>query len=210
MRASNSAKFITIEGGEGGGKSTNVEFIKQYLTEQKIDFIHTREPGGTPLAEQIRELMLSKREEKVAEDAELLLAFAARAQHIAEVIRPALESGKWVLCDRFTDATYAYQGAGRGINMDKIAQLETMVQNGLQPDITLLFDLPVDVGMKRAAQRGELDRFEVEQAAFFERIRAEYLHRASSFPQRYRIVDASLELPQVKAQVLGIVADVLE
>lgn len=206
MIRSSPAKFITIEGGEGGGKSTNVEFIKEYFSAQGIEFIHTREPGGTPLAEQIRELMLSKREEPVAENTELLLAFAARAQHIAHVIRPALAAGKWVICDRFTDATYAYQGAGRGLASEKIAILEELVQQGLQPDTTLLFDLPVEIGMSRAAQRGELDRFETEQMAFFQRVRQEYLQRAKAMPDRFSIVDAAQPLEMVKSQVLSIMS----
>ncbi|RRJ84708.1 dTMP kinase [Aestuariirhabdus litorea] len=202
-------KFITVEGGEGAGKSTNVGIIKACLDDAGIAYLHTREPGGTPLAEEIRALLLTKREEPVAADTELLMAFAARAQHIAQVIRPALARGQWVLCDRFTDATFAYQGSGRGIPNDKIAQLETMVQQGLQPDLTLLFDLPVEIGMERARQRGALDRFESEQIAFFERVRRGYLERARQHPQRFHILDASQGLESVAQQVRQLMTQLL-
>ncbi|MCL6414807.1 dTMP kinase [Aestuariirhabdus sp. Z084] len=195
------AQFITIEGGEGAGKSTNIAVIQACLQTAGIDYLHTREPGGTPLAEEIRNLLLTQRTEQVAPDAELLMAFAARAQHLNQVIWPALEAGTTVLCDRFTDATFAYQGAGRGIEDTKITQLEQLVQQGLQPDLTLLFDLPVEVGLERARQRGDLDRFESEQLAFFERVREGYLARASLNPQRFEIIDASQDLAAVASQV---------
>jgi len=163
--------FITLEGGEGAGKSTQLAYIRQRLEAAGVTLHVTREPGGTPLGEQIRELLLDHRQTDMATDTELLLMFAARAQHLAERIRPALAAGEWVLCDRFTDATYAYQGGGRGIDSQRIAVLENWVQGTLRPDLTLLLDLPVNVGMARANGRGELDRFEREQQAFFDRVR---------------------------------------
>ncbi len=184
-------QFISIEGGEGAGKSTNIEVLKDWLAAHSIGFIQTREPGGTPTAEAIRELLLQPRDETVAPMAELLMMFAARAQHIAQVIEPALKEGRWVICDRFTDATYAYQGAGRGLPTEWIMQLESLVQGSLRPDITLLLDTPVDVGLARAARRGDLDRFEQEQTVFFERVRTCYLDRAHADPQRFRVVDSS-------------------
>lgn len=201
--------FITIEGTEGGGKSTNIARLERYLSAQRIPFVQTREPGGTPLAEEIRTLLLSPREEPVSEDCELLLVFAARAQHLAEVVRPALAAGQWVLCDRFTDATYAYQGAGRGLSTDKIATLEQLVQAELKPDLTLLLDVPVDVGMARARGRGQLDRFEQEQQAFFERIRSAYLQRAAAEPERFVVVDAGQPLDAVWQQIETCMDDLL-
>ena len=172
-------RFITLEGTEGVGKSTNLRFIESVLQQHQIRYQLTREPGGTPLAEQVRELLLANRDEDVADDAELLLVFAARAQHLDQVIRPTLAEGRWVLCDRFTDATFAYQGGGRGLSKVMISQLEAMVQRGLQPDLTILLDLPVDIGLARARQRGDLDRFENERMAFFEQVRDAYLERAA-------------------------------
>src|SRR5574344_2517558 len=177
--------FITLEGPEGGGKTTNREFLAQRLRDAGHEVVLTREPGGTPLAEKIRNLLLAEHDEPVAVDTELLLMFAARAQHINQLILPALEAGKVVLCDRFTDATYAYQGGGRGISTSRIAVLEDFVQGVLRPDLTLLFDLPVEAGMARARQRGALDRFEQEQQAFFEAVRQNYLQRAAAEPQRF-------------------------
>lgn len=202
-------KFITIEGGEGVGKTTNIDFIKAMLNEAGIDFIATREPGGTPLAETIRDLLLDAKQQSMSDDTELLLMFAARAQHLNELIKPALESGQWVLCDRFTDATYAYQGGGRGIDNDRIAQLENWVQGELRPDVTLLLDVPVALGMERAANRSEPDRFEQEKLAFFERVRATYLARAEADPDRYRIIDASLALEDVQDQIKDVMQSVL-
>ena len=193
-----SAMFITVEGGEGVGKSTNMAFIGEWLERHNIPYIATREPGGTPLAEEIRALLVKPRAEPVAENTELLLMFAARAQHIAEVIMPALRRGQWVLCDRFTDATYAYQGGGRGIDRAKIAQLESLVQGGLRPDMTLLLDIAVKQGLARARERGEPDRFEQEELFFFNAVRDCYLQRASEERHRYRIVDASLPLADVQ------------
>jgi dTMP kinase len=194
-------RFITLEGGEGAGKSTCLALVQRYFAERGLPLVVTREPGGTPLAEEIRELLLRRRDEAVAPDTELLLVFAARAQHLAEVIRPALARGDWVLCDRFTDATYAYQGAGRGLALARIAELEQMVQGDLRPGRTLLLDLPVAQGLARAAARAEKDRFESEQQAFFERVRAAYRARAEAEPQRFRCIDAGRTLAEVEADV---------
>lgn len=191
-------KFLTVEGTEGVGKTTNIAFIKSWLERNGIEYVATREPGGTPLAEEVRALLLAPRAEKVHENAELLLVFAARAQHLAQVIEPALAQGKWVLCDRFTDATYAYQGGGRQMEKSTIATLETLVQKSLRPDAVILLDIPVQLGLERARGRGELDRFEQEDIAFFERVRAAYLERAGG-NRHYRIVDASQTLEQVQA-----------
>lgn len=199
-RQSQPGKFITIEGTEGVGKTTNIEFIKQWLNENNIEFIATREPGGTPLAEQLRGLLLQPRDEAVDETAELLMVFAARAQHLNQVIIPALEQGKWVLCDRFTDATYAYQGGGRQMNTETISNLENLVQRALRPDAVLLLDIPVEQGLERARGRGELDRFEQEDIAFFERVRNAYLQRAKNNDD-YHVLDASQPLEQVQAQL---------
>jgi dTMP kinase len=192
-------KFITVEGGEGVGKSTNIALIAEQLTHAGHAPVRTREPGGTALAEQIRQLLLAHGDEPMSAWTELLLIFAARAQHLAQVIEPALAAGQWVLCDRFTDATYAYQGGGRGLNSAHIAALEQLVQGGLRPDLTVLLDAPVEVGQQRAAGRAALDRFEVEQAAFFERVRSTYRDRARAEPQRFLLVDAAQALPDVQA-----------
>lgn len=193
-------KFITVEGTEGVGKTTNLEYIKSWLQRNNIDFIATREPGGTPLAEQLRELLLQPRNEAVAEKAELLMVFAARAQHLNQVIKPALERGAWVLCDRFTDATYAYQGGGRCMDQATIATLETLVQGDLRPDAVILLDVSVQIGLARARGRGELDRFEQEDVAFFERVRAAYRSRADG-NSNYHVVDAGQELNRVQLQL---------
>ena len=202
-------KFITVEGIEGTGKSTNIEFLASLIENNGFDVVRTREPGGTPLAEKIRELLLDNQNTAMVSDTELLLMFAARAQHLNELIIPSLEQGKWVLCDRFTDATYAYQGAGRGIAHARIAQLENWVQGELRPDLTFLLDLPVEQGLARAGERAELDRFEREEIDFFERVRQGYLSRAESEPARYRVVDASPALPEVQAQLDRILDDYL-
>ena len=194
-------KFITVEGVEGVGKSTNIQFIAEALQAAGKTVVLTREPGGTPLAEDMRNLLLAPREEKVSEHAELLLMFAARAQHISEVILPALYRGDWVLCDRFTEATYAYQGGGRAMGFETIAQLEQLVQGDLRPDCTFLLDAPVEVGMARAKKRGALDRFEQEHLDFFERVRQAYLLQAKNHSHRFMVVDASQELSAVKADV---------
>lgn len=197
-------RFITLEGGEGVGKSTNLRFVAEHLRARGVEVVTTREPGGTPLAESIRALLLGVRDEPVAPLAELLLMFAARAQHLATVVEPALARGAWVLCDRFTDATYAYQGAGRGMDEAVIAQLETLVQRGLQPDLTLYLDLDPELAMARLDGR-ERDRFEREAGAFFERVRAGYLARAARHP-RMRVIDAGGDLAAVQ-QRLGAVLD---
>lgn len=201
-------KFLVIEGTEGTGKSTNLAFIEQKITGAGIDLFVTREPGGTPLAEEIREILLAPREEKVDAVAELLLIFAARAQHLNQVIRPALEAGKWVLSDRFTDATFAYQGGGRGLPRDVILELETLVQQGVQPDLTFYLDLDVEIGLQRARARADLDRFEQEEITFFENVRAAYLARVAAAPERYFKVDASQSLEKVQ-QDLAIKLDEL-
>ncbi len=205
-----SGLFITLEGPEGAGKSTNRDYLAGLLRDRGLDVLLTREPGGTPLAERIRELLLAPSEERMDADTELLLVFAARAQHLAEVIRPALARGAVVLCDRFTDATYAYQGGGRGLSVERIATLERFVQNGLQPDLTLLFDLPVEVGLSRAAARGRLDRFEQEGQAFFEAVRQAYLQRAKADPQRYRLLDAAQPLAAVQQSLDSLVGQIVE
>ena len=194
-------KFLTIEGTEGVGKSTNLVFVRDWLQAKGIEVVVTREPGGTPLAEEIRSLLLANRDEAVNETAELLLVFAARAQHIAQVIQPALARGAWVLSDRFTDATYAYQGGGRGLSTEIITQLEQLVQGDLRPDLTLILDIDVELGLNRARQRGELDRFESETMAFFERVRSAYRARAELAPSRYALVDAGQELVAVQADI---------
>jgi dTMP kinase len=194
-------KFITVEGTEGVGKTTNIELIRKLINKRGVELVSTREPGGTFLAEEIREMLLAKREEQVNPTAELLLVFAARAQHIQEVIEPALTRGAWVLSDRFTDATFAYQGYGRGLSLDTISLLEGLVQGELQPDITILLDIDVELGLERARSRAELDRFESEALSFFERVRTGYLSRAKSQPERFRLVDAGQSLEKVQADI---------
>ena len=199
-------RFITIEGGEGAGKSTAQTFLADKLTAQGISVLQTREPGGTPLAEAIRRNLLSVDEEAPVEMAELFLVFAARAQHLAKVIEPALEQGQWVLCDRFTDATYAYQGAGRGLSAEFIGKLETLVQGDRHPDTVILLDMPPQIGLARARARGALDRFEQEEQEFFERVRQGYLERAAAFPDRYVVVDATQELSEVQKSLEAMMA----
>ncbi len=194
--------FITIEGVEGVGKSTNIETIKEFLNQNNIEHVVTREPGGTLIAEQIRGLLLQIQEEPLTELSELLLVFAARAQHLDTLIKPALAAGKWVVCDRFTDATYAYQGAGRGLDQAKIAELETMVQDQLRPDLTIILDLDPQTGMERVANRGNLDRFEQEELEFFETVRRCYLNIAAAESERCVVVDASQDLEHVKSDLL--------
>lgn len=191
-------RFITLEGGEGTGKSTNIGFVAGLLRDAGVDVLVTREPGGTPLAERIREILVSHAEEALPPVAELLLVFAARAVHVENLIRPALAAGRWVLCDRFTDATFAYQGGGRGIDDGVIAHLETQVQRGLAPDLTLLLDADPAVGMARAEARGAADRFEAERLDFFRRVREAYLARAVVEPARFRVVDATRPLERVR------------
>lgn len=193
--------FITVEGVEGAGKSTNLSYIISYLEQSGIDVIHTREPGGTPFAESVRELLLAPREENVDEVAELLLMFAARAQHLKSLIQPALKQGKWVVCDRFTDATYAYQGAGRELGFDIVAKLEQLVQKDFRPDRTFFLDISVEQGMQRVISRGEKDRFELEQSQFFERVRNAYLAMVEQQPERFILIDSSQSLDQVQLDI---------
>ena len=196
-------KFITLEGGEGAGKSTQMAAIQSELQTAGIEVVLTREPGGTARAELLRKILLTRDAEAMPESCELLLMFAARATHLHNLILPSLQRGAWVLCDRFTDASYAYQGYGRGLSLARIAYLEKWVQQGIQPDLTLLLDAPVEVALQRARARnqmqglGEGDRFEVEQAAFFERVRRGYLERAQAEPDRFRVIDASQDLTSV-------------
>ncbi|WP_411725207.1 dTMP kinase [Methyloglobulus sp.] len=198
-----SGKFITLEGGEGVGKTTNIPFIKNYLQDQNIPVIVTREPGGTRLAEKIRELLLHANDETVTSHAEILLIFAARAQHLNHVIIPALAQGHWVLCDRFTDATYAYQGGGRGMSLEAISWLENFVQDDLRPDITLLLDVPVETGMARAKNRGGgLDRFESERLQFFNQVRQAYLKQAQQYPERIKVIKAYQPLDIVQKAIV--------
>lgn len=197
----NKGKFITVEGGEGAGKSSNLSFIQSLLEETGIKVLFTREPGGTDLGEDIRELLLGHKHTGMADDTELLMMFASRAEHLNRKIIPALEAGIWVLCDRFTDATYAYQGGGRHISFDRIAMLENWVQGDLRPDMTLLLDLPVETGLERARNRSEPDRFESEQIEFFENVRSAYLKIASNEPDRVKVIDASKPLDVVQTQI---------
>jgi dTMP kinase len=203
-------RFITLEGVEGAGKSTQLAVARRYLEDKGFRVIATREPGGSPIGERIRALLLDPGSKGMATDAELLLMFAARAEHIAKTIRPALEQGTWVLCDRFTDATYAYQGGGRGVDPARIATVEDYVQGHLRPDLTLLLDLPVASGLVRAGKRSAPDRFESESQRFFEAVREAYLAIAESQPLRVRLIDAALPLKQVSEQVRSEIATFLE
>jgi dTMP kinase len=193
--------FITIEGGEGAGKTTMMERMADWLTRHGRRVVRTREPGGTELAEKLREILLDRNSVGLSGQAELLLMFASRAQHLDELIRPALLRGDTVLCDRFTDATWAYQGGGRGLPEADIAALEGLVHGDLQPDLTVLLDLPVEQGLQRASRRSESDRFESESGGFFARVRQAYLQRAAEAPGRFAVVDASGTEDQVWAQV---------
>ena len=202
MTGTMKGKFITVEGTEGVGKTTNIQCIASWLDKRGIAYISTREPGGTALGEKIRDLLLDKDNTGMAASAELLLMFAARAQHLEEKIIPALAAGTWVLCDRFTDATYAYQGFGRGLNCEHIEQLEALVQGDLHPDFTLILDIDPELGMSRVRARGELDRFESEALEFFDRVRAGYRERANANPSRYCLVDASSPLAVVQEHIV--------
>jgi len=193
--------FITVEGGEGAGKTTMMDRMARWLGDHGHSVVRTREPGGTELAEKLRDILLDRNSTGLSDQAELLLMFASRAQHLAEVIRPALQRGQTVLCDRFTDATWAYQGGGRNLPAEDIAALERLVHGDLQPDLTVLLDLPVEQGLKRASDRGEADRFEEESRGFFERVRAAYLGRAADAPDRFAVIDASLAEEQVWSQI---------
>jgi dTMP kinase len=199
--------FLSLEGGEGAGKSTQNRHIVEWLSARGKTVLETREPGGTVVSEQIRQVLLDTRNAGLNPTAELLMMFAARSQLVHEVILPALEEGKVIVCDRFADASYAYQGGGRQLDIDTIAAVEKIVLNDLQPDLTLLFDIPVDAGMKRVAGRGAADRFEVESIRFFERVRQAYLDRARANPHRFRVIDASLGEQQVWQQVKTILEE---
>ncbi|MFK5914953.1 MAG: dTMP kinase [Woeseiaceae bacterium] len=202
-------KFITVEGTEGVGKSTNMAFIENSLTQAGKELVVTREPGGTELGEKLRSVLLDAKEQSMCDDTELLLMFAARAQHIKEVIQPALDAGKWVLCDRFTDSTFAYQGGGRGIDMARIADLEQWVQGDLRPDMIFILDLPVDVGLERAGKRSTPDRFELEKHNFFNKVRNTFLSRAAEYPKRYRIIDASPSIETVQTSIQVVLKELL-
>ncbi len=196
-------KFITIEGGEGVGKSTNTDLIQSLLEGRGIEVVVTREPGGTALGEELRSVLLRPNAQPPVAMAELLLIFAARAQHLETVIEPELAAGKWVLCDRFTDATYAYQGWGRELDQGVIADLEHLVQGERRPDLTVLLDMDPSQGLLRAQERAALDRFEQEELAFFDRVRSGYLVRATAEPSRWIVIDASKTLDEVKAALSG-------
>jgi dTMP kinase len=201
--------FITLEGTEGVGKTSNLAYIKQLLDDAKINYIVTREPGGTPLGEALRGMLLSHDYKGMSSDTELLLMFAARAEHVAQVIKPALAKGQWVLCDRFTDATFAYQGGGRQLDIQRIADLETWVLGDLRPDLTLLLDCPLEVARARADNRSAPDRFEAEKDAFFNRVREVYLRRARAEPNRIKVIDASVELGKVQERIKAAMSNVL-
>lgn len=194
-------QFITFEGIEGAGKSTQIKRLSHYLTKEGIDSIETREPGGTDVAEVIRQLLLDRTLPAMHSDTELLLMFAARAEHLQKKILPAIETGQWVLCDRFTDSSYAYQGYGRGIPLEHLQILEQWVQGDLRPDQVLVFDLPVELGLERAGKRGESDRFEQEDVEFFTRARNGFLRRAAKYSDRYQVIDASVSEDQVWGMV---------
>ena len=196
--------FITVEGGEGAGKTTQITRIAHWLHERGHTVVQTREPGGTALAEKLREILLDNDNVALSSLTELLLMFAARAQHLDDLIRPALDRGETVICDRFTDATWAYQGGGRGVPDENIAALEQLVHGDLQPDLTLLLDVPVEQGLQRALLRSESDRFEEESVTFFERVRQAYLRRAAAAPERFAIIDASGSVEAVWARVKSI------
>ena len=194
-------KFITVEGIEGVGKSTNIEFLSSLIENKGLTVIRTREPGGTPIAERIRGLLLEHSEETMTDIAELLLFFAARSLHIHNAIKPALQAGQWVVCDRFTDASRAYQGNGRGLNQETINTLADWVQEDLQPDLTILLDAPAEIGLDRAGRRGAADRLESEKTEFYTRVRDGYLALAESEPERFAIIDASQSLAKVQAAI---------
>ena len=201
------AKFITFEGVDGAGKSTHLSWFAETLRAQGIDVLLTREPGGTPLGERLREILLN---EPMHAETEALLMFAARREHIEQVIRPALARGTWVISDRFSDASFAYQGGGRGLDTGKLEQLEQWTHGGFQPDLTLLFDIPVEIARQRLSNNQSLDRFEQEQAIFFEKVRQAYLDRYEKSPQRFALIDAAQSLDQVKANLEKIIQAVMQ
>lgn len=197
------AKFITFEGVDGAGKSTGLEWFVGALRQRGIDLLVTREPGGTPLGEQLREILLHQ---PMHVETEAMLMFAARREHVEQVIRPALQRGTWVVSDRFSDASFAYQGGGRGVPLAKLEQLEQWVHGDLQPDLTLLFDIPIEVARQRLANNASLDRFEQERGDFFERVRQAYLARAAKTPQRFAVIHAEKALFEVQQELARIVA----
>ena len=203
-------RFISLEGGEGAGKSTLLAGLAEHITAHGVDLVQTREPGGSALGEAVRAIVLDPAQGHITPEAELMLMFASRAQLVHEVIEPALAAGRWVLCDRFTDASYAYQGGGRGQDPARIATLEDWATEGLKPDVTLLLDLPVATGRARAAGRGEADRIEIEADAFFERVRAVYRHRAEAEPDRFCVIDASQPIDTVLAAAIAALAPLWE
>jgi dTMP kinase len=201
--------FITFEGVEGAGKTTNISFIAEKIEQAGHKILHTREPGGTKTGEAIREILISNDLPEMHHDTELLLMFAARAEHLQRKILPALEEGTWVLCDRFTDATYAYQGAGRGIDFQHIASLENLVQGELRPDYTFLFDLEANIGLSRAKNRGEADRFEQQHIDFFNKVRNQYLKMSDENPHRYRVIEAQHDLETVQKQISAMITEII-
>ena len=201
--------FITLEGIEGAGKSTVIDFIENFITSSGYDVVKTREPGGTAIGEQIREILLNKNNDKLTDDTELLLIFAARAQHLSEIILPNLTSNKIILCDRFIDASYAYQGAGRGIEQSKINLLENWVMPDIKPDLTFLLDLDPKIAFERTNKRSDADRFEIEDIHFFEKIRQYYLERAENEPERFRVINSELSLEDVQEQIKNILKDMV-
>lgn len=206
----NRGRFITVEGQDGAGKTTNLDRMERIVRRAGYRVVRTLEPGGTPLGDEIRQLVLHRDDIEIDPMAELLLIFAARAQHLGAVVRPALEAGAWVICDRFTDATYAYQGGGSGVEMPAIEELERRVQGGLRPDLTILFDVDIAIGAQRANGRGDQDRFESEEDAFKNRVREVYLARARQEPDRIRVIDASRSLDRVGHDVEAIMNQYLE
>jgi dTMP kinase len=202
--------FITVEGVEGVGKSTNIDFIAERISAAGFEVLRSREPGGTPMAERIRGMLLEHGDEPLPDLAELLLFFASRTLNIENVIRPAIDAGKWVLCDRFTDASRAYQGAGRGQGIDRVNTLAEWVHGDLNPDLTILLDAPAEVGMRRAKKRGATDRLESEQMSFYTRVREQYLELARGEPERFAVIDASQSLADVQDQIAVVIDTLLK
>ena len=202
--------FIVLEGGEGVGKTTNLRFVEEFLLQQGVQLQCSREPGGTEIAEKIREILLQEHAEPMADLTEVLLMFAARAQHVEQKILPCLAAGQWMLCDRFTDASYAYQGGGRQLDKNTIITLENIVQQSLRPDCVILLDAPVEVGHARAKARAALDRMELESQAFHQRVREAYLERAAQAPERYAIINAAQPLAQVQADIQTVLSRLIQ
>ena len=202
-------KFITVEGIEGVGKSTNVAFLRDAIEKRGFEVLTTREPGGTPMAERIREMLIEHGDELVPDITELLLMFASRSLHVNNVIQPALAAGSWVVCDRFTDASRAYQGGGRGFPQKDINRLAEWVHGDLRPNLTILLDAPVEIGMSRAGRRGSPDRIETERVEFFERVRECYLSLAEAEPERFAVIDASRDMDTVRASIESIIDGII-